>query len=59
MAQIIEGKLKKFYEEVCILNQPFIKDQDQTVQEVIAEKITSLGENILLRRFVRLELGES
>jgi len=57
--KIIAGKLQKFYEQVCILNQPFIKDQDKTVQDVITEKIAVIGENIVLRRFVRLELGGS
>ena len=51
--------LNKFYEEACLLNQAFIKDQDRTVQELITEKIASLGENIVLRRFVRMELAES
>jgi len=59
LEKIIEGKLNKFYEEVCLLNQAFIKDQDRTVQELITEKIASLGENIVLRRFVRMELAES
>jgi len=57
--KIIAGKLQKFYEQVCILNQPFIKDQDKTIQDVITEKIAVIGENIVLRRFVRLELGGS
>ncbi len=59
MEKIIEGKLKKFHAEVCILNQPFIRDQDKTVQDVINEAIATLGENIVLRRFVRLELSEA
>jgi elongation factor Ts len=57
MERIIEGKLRKFQEQVCILSQPFIKDQDKTVQDVINEAIATIGENIILRRFVRLELG--
>ena len=56
--KIVEGKLAKFYQEVCLLNQAFIKDPDQTVQDVITQKIASLGENIVLRRFARMELGE-
>lgn len=59
LERIVENKLKKFYEEVCILNQPFIKDQNRTVQDVINETIATTGENIVLRRFVRMELGES
>ncbi|MBC7231881.1 MAG: translation elongation factor Ts [Chloroflexi bacterium] len=57
--KIVENKLQKFYAEVCLLNQPFIKDENKTVQDVINEKIAATGENIVLRRFVRLELGES
>lgn len=55
--EIIEGKLEKFYEEVCLLKQPFIKDEGYTVQELILQKIAQLGENIQVRRFVRFELG--
>jgi elongation factor Ts len=57
-AKIMEGKLRKFYEEVCILNQPFIKDPDKTVQDVINEAISTIGENMVLRRFVHLARGE-
>lgn len=57
--KIVENKLQKFYAEVCLLNQPFIKDENRTVQDVINEKIAATGENIVLRRFVRIELGES
>ena len=59
MEKIIEGKLKKFCAEVCILNQPFIRDQDKTVQDVINDAIAAMGENIVLRRFVRLQLSEA
>ena len=54
--KIIEGKLRKFFEEACILNQPFIKDEDQTVRDVITAAVAKIGENIVLRRFVHLEL---
>jgi len=54
---IVEGRLKSFYDEVCLLRQPFIKDDDITVEELIADKIAKLGENIVVRRFVRYELG--
>jgi len=57
LEKIIEGKLGKFYQEVCLLHQAFIKDQDRTVQDLITERIATLGENIVLRRFVRMELG--
>ncbi len=56
--KIVAGKLDKFYADVCILHQPFIKDQQKLVQDVIKERIAKTGENIVLRRFVRLELGE-
>jgi len=55
--RIVEGRLKKFYGETCLLEQPFIKDGDKTVGELIQEHIAKLGENIKLRRFVRYELG--
>lgn len=56
--KIMEGKLAKFYAEVCLLQQPFIKDEEKTVQAVISDKIARTGENIVLRRFVRMELSE-
>lgn len=58
LEKIVEGKLVKFYAEVCLLNQPFIKDQNKSVQDVIRERIVQTGENIVMRRFVRMELGE-
>ena len=56
--KIVEGKLNKFYEEVCLVNQPFIKDDDKTVEQLVLEMIAKLGENIVIKRFVRFELGE-
>lgn len=56
--KIVEGRLGKFYSSVCLLEQPFIKDDSKKVSEVIAEKIAVLGENIKVRRFSRFELGE-
>ncbi len=56
--KIMEGKLAKFYADVCILKQPFIKDQERTVEDVIKGVIAKTGENIVLRRFVRLALSE-
>lgn len=56
--QISEGKIKKYYEEVCLLNQPYIKNPDQTVGDYLNEIVAKLGENIVIRRFSRLELGE-
>ncbi|MCD6290210.1 MAG: elongation factor Ts [Anaerolineae bacterium] len=56
--RVVEGKLEKFYEEVCLLRQPFIKDEGMTIQDVITQAIARLGENIVVRRFVRYELGQ-
>jgi elongation factor Ts len=56
--KIVEGRLAKYYEEYCLLEQPFIKDPDKTVEQVLKEKIATIGENLSIRRFVRYELGE-
>jgi elongation factor Ts len=56
--KIIEGKLKKYYEDVCLLNQKFIKDMDITVGTQISNMMAKTGENIVLRRFARFQLGE-
>ncbi len=57
--RIVEGKLKKFYSEACLLEQPFIKNPDITVQDLLNELIAKTGENIVIRRFVRYQLGEA
>lgn len=56
--RIIEGKLRKYYQEVCLLEQPFIKDEGLTIRDLITGKIAKLGENIKVRRFARFELEE-
>src|SRR5437588_8040085 len=56
--KIVEGKMGKFYEEVCLLDQPFIKDQTISVSQLIATKVGKLGENISVRRFARFKVGE-
>ena len=56
--KIVEGKMEKFYEEVCLLDQPFIKDQTISVSQLIATKIGKLGENISVRRFARFKVGD-
>jgi len=56
--RIVEGRLEKFFKEVCLLEQPFIKDPDVTVEEVQKALVAKLGENISVRRFVRWERGE-
>jgi elongation factor Ts len=55
--QIVAGKLAKFYEEFCLLDQPFIKDQSQTIAQIVATKVAKLGENITVRRFARFKVG--
>lgn len=56
--KIVEGRLEKYYKEVCLLEQPFIKDTDKSVKDILTEKIATIGENINIRRFVRYERGE-
>ncbi|MDH4179245.1 MAG: translation elongation factor Ts [Armatimonadota bacterium] len=56
--RIVEGRLKKFYSEVCLLEQPYVRDDQMTVGECIKEAMSRLGENITVRRFVRYQLGE-
>ena len=55
--KMLEGKLGKFYEEFCLLDQPFIKDQTQTIKQIMATKVAKLGENITVRRFARFKVG--
>ena len=57
--KMVSGKMEKFYEEVCLLEQPFIKDQTITIKQLIATKIGKLGENIAVRRFARFKVGEA
>lgn len=56
--KMVEGRISKYYEEYCLLEQSFIKDPDKTISELLNEKISKIGENISIRRFVRYELGE-
>ena len=56
--KIIDGKLKKYYEEVCLLQQKFIKNTDITIETLVNEMIAKTGENIMVRRFARFQLGE-
>jgi len=58
LEKIVQGKLEKFFQESCLLEQPFIKDEDRTVKQRIDETIAKLGENITVKRFVRFRLGE-
>lgn len=56
--KMVEGRIEKYYKEVCLLEQPFVKDTDKTVQHVINEIIAKIGEKIDVRRFTRYEMGE-
>ena len=57
--KIVEGKMSKFYEEVCLLEQPFIKEQTITIAQLIAQKVGKLGENLMVRRFARFKVGDT
>ena len=54
---MVEGRIQKYYEEVCLLEQPFVKDQDRKVKDIVNEAIAKIGENIRVRRFSRFQLG--
>ncbi len=56
--KIVDGKVEKFYKEVCLLSQQYIKDPQRTVEDVLKETIGSIGENIQIKRFVRFQIGE-
>ena len=57
--KIVDGKIDKFLSDICLLEQPFIRDPEKTVKDIVTEAIAKLGENILVRRFARFQLGES
>ncbi|MBA2123741.1 translation elongation factor Ts [bacterium Unc6] len=56
--KIIEGRLQKFYEEKCLLEQPYVKDPNKKIKDLLGEIVGKIGENILIRRFVRFQVGE-
>ena len=56
--KMVEGRINKYLAEICLLDQPFVKDPDKTIGELLTEKIATIGENIVIRRFVRFERGE-
>ena len=56
--KIVEGRMEKYFKEVCLLEQPWIKDPDKTINDLLMEKISIIGENINIRRFARFEKGE-
>ena len=55
--KIVEGKLEKYYSQVCLLDQPFVKNPEKMIKDILTEKVGKLGENIQIRRFVRFQLG--
>ena len=57
--KIVEGKLDKFFSDTCLVDQIFVKDPDKKVKDIITEKVAKVGENIVVRRFVRYQLGET
>jgi len=57
-AKIVEGRIKKFKEEVCLLTQAYIRDESTTIEQLLHQNVASIGENIVIRRFQRWELGE-
>jgi elongation factor Ts len=57
LQKIIEGKLEKYYSTICLLDQPFVKQPEKAVKDIITEKVAKIGENIQVRRFVRYQLG--
>jgi elongation factor Ts len=59
VGKIVDGKLDKFYSSVCLLEQGFIKNPDQTINDLVKSKIAELGENIIIRRFTRYQVGEA
>lgn len=58
LEKIAEGKIKKFYEDTCLMNQAYVKDPNKTIEQLLKETIAALGENITVRRFARFVLGE-
>ena len=56
--KMVEGRVKKYYEDVCLMNQPFVKDSSKTIKDVLTEATLKIGEKLSIRRFVRYELGE-
>jgi elongation factor Ts len=57
--KIVEGKVSKFFQQICLLEQPYVKNPDQTIDAYLKEQISKIGENITLRRFTRYQLGEA
>ena len=58
LEKIVTGRLDKYFKEICLLEQPFVKDPDKTVTDYLNDTIATIGENIIIRRFARFALGE-
>lgn len=56
--KMVEGRINKFYKEICLLEQSFVKDADKTVEDIVKEQIVKIGENVQVRRFTRYQMGE-
>jgi elongation factor Ts len=56
--KIVDGKVEKFYKEVCLMSQPYVKDPQKTIEEYVKETIGKIGENIQIKRFARFQIGE-
>ncbi|QSX08706.1 translation elongation factor Ts [Alkalibacter rhizosphaerae] len=56
--KMVEGRISKFYQEICLMEQSFVKDPDKTIAQIVSEKIAKIGENIKVRRFTRYQMGE-
>jgi elongation factor Ts len=56
--RIVDGRLEKFYDEACLLRQPYIRDEQLTIEKILHQNIAAIGENIIIRRFIRWEVGE-
>jgi len=55
---MVEGRIEKYYKEVCLMEQAFVKDNDKSIRDLVLEKTAKIGERIVIRRFARFELGE-
>jgi elongation factor Ts len=56
--KMVEGRISKYYKEICLMEQPFVKNPDLTIEELVKEQIMTIGENVKIRRFARFEMGE-
>jgi len=59
LQKIVDGRIEKYYEEICLLEQPYIKDPDRKVKELVDQAIAKMGENIIVRRFSKFRIGDA